>query len=963
MSKLRPAFLVLCLFQIRRAAAAMLALLIAAPAPAQPVPDSDTLLLLQFDQTADADYALGTPSVDLRATLTDRTGGRFAGGVDVGADDRLVIVGNDGNVHPEEGTIELWIKPHWAGSDESKHGLLSCSMGEREYININCLGKGRLGIAIAAGQGDEWAWRREDGDISDWKPDTWHHVAFAWGNGRLCVFIDGQESDDQPSDAQMPNKAPESLALSGVDGVIDALRISRRMYSADDARRSIQQALNPPYRYATEMPWQATGSVWSGGRELLRDVTIPLIIGTKEYSKGFVCTTGATIELDLGRSDEVFQAAIGVCPLSPNDVACSFEVLGDGKTLFESGPRTTEQAPEEIAVPVDGVSRLRLAVRGEGPRVGSARGIWAGAVLLREPEADVLMASRELKLAVIDMYRRQQNADQFTFEVNTSRRLLITSKSWEDEIDPALIPSPEDAASTLAAFGTPGEYEPVNFVVYAFEDVQRLRVEASDLRCGEFVIPGSRVDVRLVLRRLMRDLYTLPPERSTVLSRFLLANQPVDVPAGTFREYHLIIQVPANAAPGQYAGTVRLVEEGEETVELPLAFEVLPFKLLPLEEKAHGVYYRLPGVDQDWTAIEAELADIRAHGGTMLKSNLGIDHEMVDEVVSPSYDRLRRGLALLRKHGFRGPLPVSTGCEHAARLHGYDPVNDQGDQQARERFSGTVKTAMEGLIELSKEYPEFELMPTHMDEIFGRDRLDRYIRFTEAVRQVPSLRVYITLHNDPKRDVTDMMRQCDPYVDVRCYNGHCMDNWIHAGHTFDELSRDLAASGDEAWIYHNIRGSFYMAEWTRLVNGYYLWISPLRVHVPWMYYSFKGSPFDATDGPRLRGGDFAYAAPDPDDPKRMVPTRHWEAFREGIDDLRYLTTLETLAERRRGTPASDAALGWLAELRQAITPKPEELEPIEKESPILVLWSRKLDGAAYRRIRREAAKHIIALTR
>jgi len=703
MSKLRPAFLVLCLFQIRRAAAAMLALLIAAPAPAQPVPDSDTLLLLQFDQTADADYALGTPSVDLRATLTDRTGGRFAGGVDVGADDRLVIVGNDGNVHPEEGTIELWIKPHWAGSDESKHGLLSCSMGEREYININCLGKGRLGIAIAAGQGDEWAWRREDGDISDWKPDTWHHVAFAWGNGRLCVFIDGQESDDQPSDAQMPNKAPESLALSGVDGVIDALRISRRMYSADDARRSIQQALNPPYRYATEMPWQATGSVWSGGRELLRDVTIPLIIGTKEYSKGFVCTTGATIELDLGRSDEVFQAAIGVCPLSPNDVACSFEVLGDGKTLFESGPRTTEQAPEEIAVPVDGVSRLRLAVRGEGPRVGSARGIWAGAVLLREPEADVLMASRELKLAVIDMYRRQQNADQFTFEVNTSRRLLITSKSWEDEIDPALIPSPEDAASTLAAFGTPGEYEPVNFVVYAFEDVQRLRVEASDLRCGEFVIPGSRVDVRLVLRRLMRDLYTLPPERSTVLSRFLLANQPVDVPAGTFREYHLIIQVPANAAPGQYAGTVRLVEEGEETVELPLAFEVLPFKLLPLEEKAHGVYYRLPGVDQDWTAIEAELADIRAHGGTMLKSNLGIDHEMVDEVVSPSYDRLRRGLALLRKHGFRGPLPVSTGCEHAARLHGYDPVNDQGDQQARERFSGTVKTAMEGLIELSKE--------------------------------------------------------------------------------------------------------------------------------------------------------------------------------------------------------------------------------------------------------------------
>lgn len=963
MSKTRSAFKVHCRIRNCLSAASMLAWLIAASASAQPVPDRDTLLLLQFDRTADADYAQGTPSIDLRATMTDRTGGRFAGGVDVGLGDRIAIVGNDGNLRPEEGTIELWIKPRWSGGDESKHGLLSCSMGEREYINVNCLGKGRLGIAIAAGQDDEWTWRRADGHISDWKPGTWHHVAFAWGNGRLCVFIDGQQSDDQPTDAQMPARAPETIIIGGVDGVIDALRISRRMFAAEDARRSIQQALNPPYRYVTDMPWQATGSVWSGGRELLRDVTIPLILDAKEYPKGFVCTSGATIDFDLGRPYTVFHATIGVCPLSPSDLACSFEVLGDGKTLFESGQRTNEQAPEEIAVPVDGVSRLRLAVRSEGPRAGSARGIWAGAVLLREPETEVLMASRELKPAVIDMYRRQQNADQFTFNLDTNRRLLVTSKFWEDEIDLARIPSTEHVATTLAAFGTSGEYEPVNLVVYAFQDVQQMRVEVSDLRCGEFAIPSSRVDIRLALRRLMRDLYTLPPERSTVVSRFLIANQPVDVPAGTFREYHLIIHVPDDAAPGQYAGTVRLTEEGKEAVELPLTFEVLPFRLLPPEEKAHGVYYRFPGMDQDWSGIEAELADIRAQGGTMLKSNLGVDHELVDQDTRPSYDRLRRGLAMLRKHGFHGPLPVSTGCEHAARLLGYDPANDHGDQPARERFWKAVKTGMEGLIELSREYPEFEFMATHMDEIFGRDRMERYIRLTEAVRQVPSLRVYITLHNDPKRDVTDMMRRCDPYVDVRCYNGHCMDNWIRAGHTFDELSRDLDAAGDEAWIYHNIRGSFYMAEWTRLVNGYYLWISPLRVHVPWMYYSFKGSPFDATDGPRLRGGDFAYEAPDPDDPTLMVPTRHWEAFREGIDDLRYLTTLETLAQRHRGTPASDAALAWLAKLRQTITPKPAELEAIEEESPILVLWSRKLDGADYRSIRREAAEHIIALTR
>lgn len=205
-------------------------------------------------------------------------------------------------------------------------------------------------------------------------------------------------------------------------------------------------------------------------------------------------------------------------------------------------------------------------------------------------------------------------------------------------------------ATALTAFGTPGEYEPVNFVVYAFQDARRLQVEVSGLRFGESVIPSSCVDIRLALRRLMRDLYTLPPERSTVVSRFLIDNQPVDVPAGTLREYRMIVHVPDDAAPGHYAGTVCQTEEGKEAVELPLMFEVLPFKLLPLTEKAHGIYYRFPSVDQDWLGIETELADIRAHGGTMLKSNLGIDYELVGEEVRPSYSRLRRGLALLRRH-------------------------------------------------------------------------------------------------------------------------------------------------------------------------------------------------------------------------------------------------------------------------------------------------------------------------
>ena len=368
--------------------------------------------------------------------------------------------------------------------------------------------------------------------------------------------------------------------------------------------------------------------------------------------------------------------------------------------------------------------------------------------------------------------------------------------------------------------------------------------------------------------------------------------------------------------------------------------------------------YRFPRDEAEWPRTEIELADIRAHGGTTLKSALGVRYERDDGQVTASLDRLSHGLDLLGKHGYHGPLPVNTGCEHLERLLQYDPADERPDGQAGQQFRATVKRAMEGLVELAKKYPQFELLPTHMDEVFGRDRLERYIRLTEAVRQVPSLRVYITLHNTPRPGIEEMMQKCDPLADVRCYNGHAMDEWIKAGHSFEELRRDLERSGDEAWTYYNIRGSFFRAEWTRLINGFYMWISPLRAHLPWMYYSFQGNPLDDTDGPRLRGHDFAYAVPDPDDPNRLISTRHWEAYREGIDDMRYLCTLEDLIAEHRGSCQAKAAQAWLDGLRSSLEPKPEQLQKIDKESPILIVLSERYDGPEYRQFRRLAADHI-----
>ena len=103
------------------------------------------------------------------------------------------------------------------------------------------------------------------------------------------------------------------------------------------------------------------------------------------------------------------------------------------------------------------------------------------------------------------------------------------------------------------------------------------------------------------------------------------------------------------------------------------------------------------------------------------------------------------------------------------------------------------------------------------------------------------------------------------------------------------------------------------------------------MHVPWTYHYIGGNPFDDTDSRRY---DYGYAFPSLEDPALLIPTLHWEAFREGYDDMRYLKTLEQLIERRRAQGRDvRSAQAWLSELRAMMPRVPDDIRHIDKESP------------------------------
>ena len=558
----------------------------------------------------------------------------------------------------------------------------------------------------------------------------------------------------------------------------------------------------------------------------------------------------------------------------------------------------------------------------------------------------------------------------------------IATKSYLDELasDTPLRPG-DSPVIHLAA--TPGEHEPAAFVLLATRDLPQARVTAS--------LPGKhiRVTVRRVVRTPMRRLYTAKPTDTGVVNRFLPRWTPIDIPSGEFREVWLAAHVSAAAPPGDVSGAVQ-IEAAGNSLRVPLKVTVYPFRLRDHPQKHLGTYYHMSRRLLSAARLRRELKDMRDHGVRSIVSGLSIGYTVDGDRVEPMFDMVRCGLDHLREAGFDGTVVVGDGLARLGHQLGHRDMGRGGKGESLDkdpRFWEAARTTMEAFAELDAEYPQFRLAATHMDEVFNRGRLPLYIRLTKAVRQVPQVKAYITFHT--VHDEADRMRrEIDPFVDIRCNHGYSFEWWLGRGHTMDEYEAELEASGDEAWFYHNARGVHFTAEWSRIINGVYLWASPFRVHVPWTYQSYSANPFDDTDG---RGHDFGMSFPGPADPADLVPTRLWEAMREGGDDLRYIATLEAaIAEARTSKPKEAAAaqdyLGKLrALIRAAKVPQDgaatadagtRETREVDldtglvmgvgrvgsaAESPLINALAQRFTGDDWQRLRERVAQHIVRL--
>ena len=551
--------------------------------------------------------------------------------------------------------------------------------------------------------------------------------------------------------------------------------------------------------------------------------------------------------------------------------------------------------------------------------------------------------------------------------------MWLVPKSYLDDFNPSVAPRiPVHPQVTLAA--APGEAVPATCLILASAALGKATVYITDLTGPQgAAIAASRFTVRRVVRTPVRQVYSAPPTDTRVVGRFLPRWRPRSIAADGFAEIWLTAHVPANAKPGDYHGRLIVAAKGRQA-RCPIGLTVYPFHLRLNPAKSLGIYISMDRSLNHPRLVKAWLKDLRTHGVNNLVTDLTIEYVFRGKVLRPDFTAVRQGLDLIRASGMTGTIVIQDGLaeRYLYRYLGLHQVKAHPKVLKRNRrFWMLAKQAMLEVLHLQASFPTLHLAVTHLDEVFNNGLLPWYIELAKAVRQVPQVPLYVTIDTENNR--ADRWRhEVEPYANILANHGYTFEWWLARGHSIAEYKHELAKAGDVAWLYYNDRGAYFTAKWARIINGFYLWVSPFRVNAPYIYQSFQGNPYNDTDG---NGSDFGMAFPGLNGhPLDLVPTRVWEAMRQGGDDLRYVATLQYLmAKEKNAKPqAVAAAQKVLDALRNRIT---APLEKIRKtwnggfnarcgtpaESPLIHALAESYTGAQWQALRRHIAEAIITL--
>jgi len=463
-------------------------------------------------------------------------------------------------------------------------------------------------------------------------------------------------------------------------------------------------------------------------------------------------------------------------------------------------------------------------------------------------------------------------------QAERARGFVAFVPNWMEMVYQNTVPTAESKARRLHVFACRGEREPYALAVRTVAPLKQLTLSVSALR-GPAALPATAFDLRVVRCHPQRIGSSWSREWC-VMPQILDPSRPVDLPADRTQEFWLTLRVPDDARPGMYTGQVTVACD-RGSASLPLTLQVLPFDLAG-PGKWIGMYWRPLRCDTRERMLK-QMADMRAHGmnavaATPPKPKM----KLVDGRLVVDSAKTLEFLRLLKENGFTGPIACHWGVEGWAKsLFGPDRVKE-----------GAKRIAAE-LVKISQRPDTPELLFYPVDEIGNAPkRQTDFMRKAALIRQAPGAKVYCTVNNFKAG------QRCVDYIDYWCSNIVFTLEWERFVREHNKVYMRYGPhyTKDPRRARNSAGFGFFRRN---AVSMYY-----------WHYQAFVADPFDDLDG---GSRDWCAAYPGPDGP---IPTLDWEGVGEGVDDLRYINTLKTLAAscEKMGGPAAQAAKEALAEL-------------------------------------------------
>jgi hypothetical protein len=417
-------------------------------------------------------------------------------------------------------------------------------------------------------------------------------------------------------------------------------------------------------------------------------------------------------------------------------------------------------------------------------------------------------------------------------------------------------------------------------------------------------IPAANVDLRYVFHTTKRDYYGIaysikphtirPVEGSTLKLR-----------KDVTRQFWITVDVPKDAKPGVYSGTVAL-KAGALSVSVPLSVEVLD---LTLDEPNFRFGFfdcwapnELPGLNAT-DARRKLLTLLRKNGMNSFTGGPNIKFSGLDENGKPKLDfaACDEFFKIAKECGFEGEVQSYGGPAMVVGLHDGYFIGNTGrkwEKDTGKPFTELLKIVWGEVKEHSEKAGWLPVAYNFCDEPRVVDTVNNLLELMKAYREAV------------------------PYVKIGgAYSVHWGDKPLDKG--IQEIFKTLAWSGlnshsqkeldmakergSEIYIYNQgyDRYSFGMYQFAEMRKG-------VKGRQQWHTLCLHGFQFFDLDGrePDINMINWGRNG--------IIPTLALARCREGSDDLRFAVTLWNLAEKKKESAEGKAAIEFLDSINRKI---------------------------------------------